>query len=285
MKASSEPSANGNVRLQILISTMGTDGIRRIAATAHPAVEGVEYIVSWQKPDPNAIPEALASRPDFRIFPTGSRGLGANRQDALSHATAPYILISDDDLDYDAADLRRIIRAFDANPEYAYLLFRYDDPEAPRSYPDHEFDMSHAPKNYYYTSFEIGINRRRILLEGNGGKELRFNPRFGVGAEFCAGEENIMVADLQRAGHHGKFIPIRVATHRGPTTGMRRAHEPEFLRCKGAAMAYMFPRTWPLRMLTHALRERHTVGFFRYCSLWLAGIRQLRHPGPDKNPY
>lgn len=267
--------------LQILISTMGSEGIERIASLPHPCMDGVEYIVSWQSPRMDSIPESLLCRRDFRIFPTDSRGLGANRRDALSHATAPFLLISDDDLSYEAEDLRRVIDAFRRYPECAFLTFRYKSPDSPREYPEKEFDFRNPPKGYFVTSFEIGINRRTILEAGHGGRELRFDPRFGIGAEFCAGEEDMMLADLMRAGHKGRFLPLDVATHTGPTTGMRRHHDPEYLKCKGAVISYIHPSDWPLRMLLNAWRARNDISIPAYCRHWLRGVKARRRGSRD----
>ncbi|MCM1378227.1 MAG: glycosyltransferase [Clostridium sp.] len=262
-------------RLQFLISACG-GGIQKIAELSHPVMAGIEYIVSWQQPDMRNIPDALAVRSDFKIFPTDSKGLGANRRDALKYASAPIVVISDDDLSYTSENINAILEAFERNPDYSFLTFKHDGDENECIYPDSEFDFKKPPKGYFPTSFEIAINRECILQKDGSLSALDFNPHFGVNSDFCAGEEDVMLARLQRHGHQGRFIPVSIVRHDGPTTGSYRALDPEFLECKGAVMSYIHPLTWPLRMFTHALRSTRVFNPILYCRLWISGIIRAR---------
>ena len=78
--------------LQVLISTCSPEGISRVAAMALPAVEGVEYLVMWQRHEGGEVPETLAERPDVRVMRSGRIGLSANRNDLLDVATADAVL-------------------------------------------------------------------------------------------------------------------------------------------------------------------------------------------------
>ena len=88
--------------LQVLISTCSPEGISRVAAMALPAVEGVEYLVMWQRHEGGEVPEALDERPDVRVMRSERIGLSANRNDLLDVATADAVLIAVDACD--AAD-------------------------------------------------------------------------------------------------------------------------------------------------------------------------------------
>lgn len=53
-------------RLQVLVCTLGAEGIRRVCASSHPEVDGVRYLVSWQQPDGHVdVPEEIKKRNDF----------------------------------------------------------------------------------------------------------------------------------------------------------------------------------------------------------------------------
>ena len=68
------------VKLQVLICTIGAEGIGRVVESSHPIVEGVEYLVSWQLPDGDMdVPEALAVRDDVKVCKVNSRGICRNR--------------------------------------------------------------------------------------------------------------------------------------------------------------------------------------------------------------
>ena len=59
--------------LDVLICTLGTDGIDRVATMNLPIVPNVNYIVSWQLKDANAdIPTSLL-RDDIKIHKTQAK--------------------------------------------------------------------------------------------------------------------------------------------------------------------------------------------------------------------
>lgn len=259
---------NESIKLQVLICTLGEAGIQRVAKGEHPRVPGVEYLVSWQLPDGDvAIPDELL-RPDFKIIKNTSRGLSRNRNLSIAAATAPYCLISDDDLDYFADNIAKIIDIFDKNPELDIATFKYSGADT-KQYPDHSFNLSKPPKGYYISSVEIAFKRSTILESG-----VIFNEQFGVGAEFPAGEEDLWIHDLLKRKHEGKFFPIIIAYHPGETTGTRCATDPDIIRAKGAVFAHTHPFTWPLRMLTHAWRIHRSeskISASKYLKFWLEG--------------
>lgn len=262
--------------LQVLICTYGEDGIRSVATHKHPEAEGVEYVVSWQKSEGIEIPGTLRNRKDFHIYPTDSIGLCRNRNACLAHATAPFVLISDDDLDYEEDDLKRALQTFRENPELAILTFRYRNRQFPKSYPSFEFPLTSRPKGYSACSFEIGLNLRNILKHG---RLPHFNEHFGIGTEFGSGEEEILIHDLLKAGHKGRFFPVEICEHFGPTTGERDRSEPRFIACKGAVISHIYPLSWPLRLIAHMLREPKRIGMtpLDYCRHWLRGIKKSRN--------
>lgn len=264
---------NQEIQLQVLICTFGKAGIRRIAEASHPRIPGVEYIVSWQLGDSEGnIPEAL-QRDDFRILLSDSRGLSRNRNIALDAATAPICLIADDDLNYEPDAFRKIIDVFKADPQLDIAAFRYSGGDG-KHYPDHEFDLRRPPKGYYVSSIELAFRRESVMASG-----IRFDLRFGIGAEFPSGEENIWLHQLLQAGLKGKFFPITIANHEAITTGSRLSTDPEFIRTKGAVMRILFPRTWPLRLLTHALRNsrKHALPTSTYIRSWLNGAKEINN--------
>lgn len=269
-------------QLQVLICTFGPDGIRRVAECRHPQVDGVEYIVSWQLPEGEPeIPPCL-DRSDFRIFPSKTRGLSVNRNLAFSHASAPLLLISDDDVEYTPERLRDVIDAFAQNEDCDFICFRYESDSYPKKYPEKGFHFSEKPpKGYYTTSFEIALRGRALSANDSGGKTpITFNENFGIGAPFGCGEEEIFIHDMIRAGLKGRFIPRTICRHDAATTATKENGGKEFIQTKGAMIGYLHPHTWPLRMLAHSLRQ--TGGLkrrFLYIRHWLSGFMKARRAG------
>ncbi len=267
-----------------MICTYGKDGIERVAAANHPHTEGVEYLVSWQKDGASDIPTALL-RNDFKIVASDTKGLSKNRNIALSNATAPLLLVSDDDVVYTKERLHAVIDAFDTHQEADILTFRYESSSHSKFYPALQCDLSTPEKGYYLTSFEIAL--RKDSVRG----KIWFNENFGIGALFPSGEEDVFIKDCLDSGLKGLFIPLTINRHDGTTTSGRNLMLPSRPQTKGAVFLRLHPRQWPLRMVAHALRE---IPLWRkglvpsplsYCLNWIKGVKIARQkcvfPTPD----
>ena len=283
MTSHSEPK--GAPILQVLIVAYGREGIDSVASLAHPEVEGVEYLVSWQTADcleltvaapeeiQAAIPAALREREDFRIFPSDTSGVSLNRNLVLDRASAPLAICSDDDVAYLPEDLHNIIETFNRHPEADFIAFEYRS-DTPKRYPSESFDLARPPKGYYIGGPEMAFRLERIRRHG-----IRFNEWFGIGCEFPAGEEDLFLADCLDAGLKCIFLPVAVCRHDGDSTGEREHLSPTFIRTKGAILGRLHPATWPLRMILHALRSPtpHSLkASLAYCRYWLRGVADSR---------
>lgn len=256
------------VKLQVLICTMGAEGIRRVADAGHPRLDGVEYLVCWQLPDADYPVPAELMREDFTILKHASRGLSRNRNFALASASAPYCLIADDDVVYNPQQLPEIIAVFDRDPQLAVATFEYSGSDA-KHYPDRRFDLRRAPKGYYVSSIEIAFRHKPIV-----DADIRFNENFGIGARFPSGEEDIWLHDALKNGLKGEFFPIVIANHNGISTGVRSEGSKQAIVTKGAVFRHTHRFSWPLRMLAHAWRNLlsdNSISTFPYLKLWLNG--------------
>lgn len=255
------------VQLQVLVCTKGADGIRRVASRSYPRVDGVEYLVSWQIPDASSPVPSMLDREDVKVVRVNSVGLSNNRNNALRCSSAPLLLIADDDVDYSADSLNGIMEAFRAHPECDCLTFMFDG--ATKVYPDRESLFPVRTKGYFVTSFELAL--RSASVKGT----VEFDPRFGIGAEFSFGEEEIFLHECLRRGLTACFIPLVITSHKHSTTAVRMADKPELVVTKGAVFFRMKPYLWPLYMMSHALRDARRAGLrsgVRYCGLWLRGV-------------
>lgn len=261
--------------LQVLICTRGDDGIKRVATAQHPAMAGVEYLVSWQSNGNTPIPAAL-DREDFTIYTSDTKGLSINRNIALSLATAPLLLIGDDDVDYTEDGLKGVINEFTSHKDMDILTFRYESSSHSKFYPALPCNLSTPEKGYYVTSFEIAL--RKDSVRG----KIWFNEHFGIGSTFPSGEEDIFIKDCLDSGLKGLFIPLTINRHDGTTTSERNLMLPTRPQTKGAVFLRLHPHTWPLRMGAHALRE---IPLWRkglvpspisYCINWIKGVNKAR---------
>lgn len=270
--------------LQVLICTYGEEGIKRVAEGKHPEMRGVEYLVSWQTSGDTRLPSDL-EREDFRIYRTPTKGLSVNRNHALSKATAPLLLISDDDVDYTREMLQDVINAFRDNPDCDLLTFRYESRKGNKLYPTESFSLDRPLKGYYLSSIELAF--RRVAVQ----RKIWFNENFGIGALFPAGEEDIFLFDCLATGLRGKYIPVTIVRHDPDTTSARIRMLPQYAEAKGAVFLHTHPHDWRLRMIIHAVRE---ISLWRkgkalspvsYMRNWLKGTATARKesvfPTPD----
>ncbi len=246
--------------LDVMIATIGTAGIERVAAMNPPKVDGVRYIVSWQMPDDDTVcvPEAL-KREDIVIYRHDDRGVSRNRNYAMSKATADVCLTADDDLIYDVDGLRFVMDVFKADMTLDVALFKYSGASA-KSYPDEEYDVERLRKGHFVSEVEIAF--RRSSTKGR----LLFNELLGTGSPVIhTGEGEMFVFTALKRGLRCRYFPIVIVGHPGVSAGFRTAEGPGGLMGPGA-MIYMYHRhTWPLRIVVNAWRSavRSSGGFLQ----------------------
>lgn len=251
-------------RLQVLIATHRPEGIGRVAAMHLPQIDQVGYIVSWQNHGNTPLPAEIASRPDIEVCRLDQPGVSRNRNNAFDHATAPLVLVADDDLEYNPEALKQIISIFDNHPELDFATFRYDGPDQ-KSYPAAVTPLNPRPSGFCLTAFEFAMRRNDATAH------LRFREDFGPGApRYIAGEDDMLLIDAGRLRLRGAFFPLTIARHPALTTGFRAVADPRVAQTTGAILRADNPRLrWLPRIPLTAWR------------LWRAGrmplLSAMRH--------
>ncbi|MDE6311497.1 MAG: glycosyltransferase family 2 protein [Muribaculaceae bacterium] len=249
-------------KLEVLVSTFGAAGLRRMLESDPPHVEGVRYLVCCQNPSgEDVLPaaEALHSRGDTDVLFFKDRGLSRNRNHSLDMSAAPYLLIMDDDVRLEASGLEEIIRCFDERPDLDFMALRVETGDrGRRAFPPSGHKL-HRPWRCYHTiSFEIAL--RRSSVEAG---HFRFSILAGIGApRLGSGEEELFLHRMSKAGLHGEYLDIQLGVHPAPTTSDRSALLPEVVRAKGAVMRVL---RGPLRALLRLPLEakRSKMPFFK----------------------
>lgn len=278
-------------RLELLIATFGSAGMESVARHAHPRVEGVGYLISWQLPEGEPeLPDEIRSREDFKVVWSRTRGVSCNRNQAMRAATAPLWLTADDDLDYSAQGLRELMSHFATYPDTDVAAVRYiSRGEFPKVYPQQVWNLARKmPRGWYITAFEMAM--RRDAVRGR----VAFNERISIGtSEVRCGEEDIFMEDALRARLVCRFFPVTIGAHDARTTGERCASERWMLRSQGAIFSHTHPLTWPLRIPLLAFRKSRAslAPFFPSLAAAFGGaFYAIRHrifkPDPSLNePY
>ncbi|MDE6266018.1 MAG: hypothetical protein K2M07_01540 [Muribaculaceae bacterium] len=258
------------LRLDVLICTYGAEGIARVASHLHPRVAGVRYVVCWQKSGDASVPDSLAGRGDFEIFRYDDNGLARNRNHSLERMKAPVGVISDDDIDYEAADLEGVLRCYDERPGVDMIFFKFRSRDYEKTYHEFEFDLRHAPRFYYYCSFEMTFRREAVK------DKVWFDERFGLNSPFLAGEEDMFVLSALKRGNVIHFVPQYICRHDGSTTSDREGESDAMLRTRGAVLRAYHPYTFPARFIVHAFRRKdRSRGFWEFVGILWRGARDL----------
>lgn len=220
-------------RLQVLICTVASR-IGGIDTSGYPVIDGVEYRVCCQNPDGFDISgaiEALEARPDIKVNVFADKGLSINRNHAFDIATAPYVHVADDDICFHREGLERVLADFEADPSLDIITTRSEMPE-PRVFPPDGHDLATVFRYYHTISFEISLRRSALQTH-----RIRFSPLAGIGAPFVtAGEEELLMHHMLKAGMKGRFADVVLSVHPGLTTSAHSGAKAGVVRAKGAVM-------------------------------------------------
>lgn len=243
------------MNFEILISTYGADGLERLAREGSlPHIEGVSYLISWQRGDCAIdIPLSLF-REDVRVVIASSTGSGANRANAIVHAKGDWCMVADDDLVFNTEGIRELVRNLEAQGQLDFALVQSSGGDN-KSFPAREYDVFPLAKNHFVTEFEIVVRLQSLRDAG-----INFNPHFGVGKELRAGEGAVLLYEMKRKKLRGRYFPIVLACHPELTTSERLALDAGVLRSEGVVVALNYPVSGLLRVPLMVWRRSRRFG-------------------------
>lgn len=225
------------MKLQLLIATVDGAFFKRGYA---PPFDDYLAVNQVKRQDANAgardrPPATAADDSRIQVFDTAETGLSRSRNRALHHATADIVVIADDDVRHPPAAPATVARAFAAHPRADIITFQAQTPSgAPfKRYPTRP--RRHTARSLMrVSSWEIALRLASIRAAG-----LRFDERFGLGAKFPTGEENIFLLDALRRGLNLRYEPQVIAIHPAASSGADFSTAAAVI-AKGAAFQRMF---------------------------------------------
>lgn len=220
-------------KLDVLIATHGSNGLRMVEQMRLPEVDGVCYVVVWQKGCENDLQNSpLSSRGDVEVHISDTLGSSRNHNIGISLAKAPLCLIADNDLRYTPRQLQSVIEVFETHPDVELATFKHIG--ARKKYPPAECDLApKPPKGYNVVNFEMAF--RKDSLRG-----VRYNERFGINAKYQLAEDDIFFYDCLEAGLKSRFFPIEITTHANVSTGFRPYSSAEAIVGSGASLRHIY---------------------------------------------
>ena len=269
--------------IQFLISTLG-ERIAQAAKVLLPPVEGVSYVVVWQRNGigSDALPAELKEREDVSIVEDNGKGLARSRNIALENATADLLVITDDDNRYDTAAIELIRNAFEKHPTAGLIQFQALSMEGKplRNYPAFPYTYETRPRGTYFCSVELVMRRKANLP--------RFDERFGLGAELGCGEEEVFVHEAVRRGVKMIYVPQPLVRTDGATTGGRFLTDAAVQRAKGAVLCILHGKVGAWLRLCSQVMQLHGITWQKRKEIahnMCLGIQKVAKAGkPDKTP-
>ena len=148
---------------------------------------------------------------EYKHIPMEGRGISIARNKGFPYVSGDILAFADDDGWYDKKALEIVKDSFEKY-DADILSFKHIDPiknEYTKLYPEKEIINMSKRATLKQMSLDIYININRVVDYKDG-----FDERFGVGAKYNSGEENIYLMDLYNKGYKKiSFIPIIIAYH------------------------------------------------------------------------
>ena len=262
-----------SLSINILISTIG-ERIDRVARIPLPPAEGISYIISHQTDGSHPAPAQLVGRPDVTIYTLAGRGLSANRNNALAHATADLLVLADDDITLIPQYLDDLRQLADAHHETDIFTLQAFTPEGKplHYYPDAPFTHPHVPKGFYYNSMGIVLRKGRDYPP--------FDTRFGLGApHLMAGEEDIFIHESHLRHLRIDYYPQPLLITPGVTTSSHYATDSRLQQTKGAVLALIHSTPGALlRYVSTAIKMRRMLAPMPHLRNLVKGMKYIhRH--------
>lgn len=233
------------------------DRVRNVAPP--PQDERLAVLVSVQNPDGadwrSTLPSSLTERSDLALIEQVARGVAKSRNLVLDRTTTEYLLFADDDVEFDWSGIVEALTLLDADPGADMLLAAARDEHGRlrKEYPSSVVPLT-VRNSGKAATYEMLVRVAAVRARG-----VRFDERFGAGAENYLGDEYIFCADLLRAGGRGLHGPVVVAMHPDDSSGSRWGTDAD-RRARAVVFDRVFGWKAPAVRLVFGLRRRALLG-------------------------
>lgn len=187
-----------------------------------------------------------------KMITTATRGVGKNRNLALTYASADICLFADDDVRYIDDMEERVLSEFAAHPDADVIIFHFetDDPNRPQPKPAKSYKVrlwSRMP----WAGFKIAF-RLNSVKKAN----LWFTTLFGGGCLYPSGEDSMWLSDARRAGLRFYVSKETIGTVSFATSTWFTGYDEKHSFAKGAYHQAVHPKTFIFWALYTLFRYR-----------------------------
>lgn len=186
-----------------------------------------------------------------RLYSYQEKGLSKSRNRAIENSEADICIIADDDLKYENNYKNTVEEGYQKYPDADIIAFYVDNFDEKRKRPIRKEGKINLLKSMQIQSVQVTFKRKSIR-----DKNIKFNERFGAGAELYMGEENIFLAQCLKKGLKIYYIPKTIATIQDNSSTWFKGHNEYNFNVKGAVYYEISKILYPILILQFALRKR-----------------------------
>ncbi len=212
-----------------------------------------------------------------KMITTATRGVGKNRNLALTYASADICLFADDDVCYADDMEERVLAEFAAHPDADIIIFHFDTDNRER--PMKKYRKTHRHK--WFGRMPWGGVRIACRLSSVLRANLWFTTLFGGGCLFPSGEDSMWLLAAKRAGLRFYVSRETIGTISFLESSWFNGHNEKFYFSKGACLRAMHPRTflfWKMYILFRYRRKKELSAKekLRWLNLGKKGYKKMQ---------
>jgi len=211
-----------------------------------------------------------------KLISTPDRGVGKNRNKALSFASGEYLLFADEDMVYNDDYESVVKQAFERKKNADIIIFnlKYLNRAPKRKKSKTKFIRLHFWNALRYGAARIAI-RKKSLEKAT----LSFSHLYGGGAPYSSGEDSLFIREAFRKKLKIYYCPITIATVKQENSTWFNGYNEKFFVDKGILIANAFPFLKHFLIYYFAFKMRtlsKEFGFRRILSLLKQGIKKFK---------
>ncbi|WP_272574439.1 glycosyltransferase [Providencia sp. PROV259] len=237
-----------------------------------PKIENVEILIICQLLSSNI--ENLKHQKtiynnEIITYYYNEKGISNSRNRAIEKSSSKYIWFLDDDIELNITDIYKLIELLydsQSDCELVKIGSLENDNEFYKNYNSRKFGLcTNSVQLLQVSSIEIIINKESIT-----NKKVSFNPKFGLGSDYPAGEENLFLINLFEKGSTINFLDITPIRHTTLMTYRLKKTKEHYLAQGYIASRFPFYIKLPL-ILRWSLRDNKKISFVKRIKYLISG--------------
>lgn len=128
---------------------------------------------------------------NFKIYSYNEKGISKSRNKALEISDGDILLLCDDDVEYNDEYENIVKNEFLEHKNADIIVFNLESPNRKIRY-DKKNKKVHFYNCLRYGTYRIALKRESIL-------KIKFNEKFGPGAKYSSGEDNLFLIDCLKS--------------------------------------------------------------------------------------